>query len=120
MVQSVIDGFSVQPRDPEAPFSTLSGGNQQKVLMGKWLSLVPRVLVLDDPTYGVDPGARETVFKAIIDAAGLGVCVLFFSTEPEQLVRICNRVVVLRRGTVGMELAGESLSLETVTQWCYE
>lgn len=120
VVQSVIDGFSVQPRDPEAPFSTLSGGNQQKVLMGKWLSLVPRVLVLDDPTYGVDPGARETVFKAIIDAAGLGVCVLFFSTEPEQLVRICNRVVVLRRGTVGMELAGESLSLETVTQWCYE
>lgn len=120
VIKSVLENFNVQPRDAEATFGTLSGGNQQKVLMGKWLSLAPRVLVLDDPTYGVDPGARETILQAISDARARGVCVLFFTTEPEQLLRVCDRIIFLREGSVRNELCGEGLSLEAVTQWCYQ
>jgi len=120
VVSSVIKAFDVRPPKPENLFGTLSGGNQQKVLLGKWLLLRPSVLVLDDPTYGVDPGARETIFEAVQDAAQRGVCVLFFSTEPEQLVRICNRVLVLRDGEIITELSGQDLALESVIEWSYQ
>ncbi len=120
VMRALIDAFDVRPPEPQRLFGTLSGGNQQKVLLGKWLALRPSVLVLDDPTYGVDPGARETIFAAISDAARRGVCVLFFSTEPEQLVRVCHRVLVLRNGVVATELSGRDLTLEQVIQWSYQ
>jgi len=120
VVDSVIKAFDVRPPKPTNLFGTLSGGNQQKVLLGKWLLLSPSVLVLDDPTYGVDPGARETIFEAVEDAAHRGVCVLFFSTEPEQLVRLCNRVLVLRDGEIVTELTGPDLTLESVIEWSYQ
>lgn len=116
VVNTVIDAFDVRPRDMRTLFGTLSGGNQQKILMGKWLLLAPSVLVLDDPTYGVDPGARELVFSAIKDAASKGVAVLFFSTEPEQIVRLCSRAIVLRSGRVAAELSGSDLSLRLLTR----
>lgn len=120
VVDNVIKAFDVRPPKPKNLFGTLSGGNQQKVLLGKWLLLRPSVLVLDDPTYGVDPGARETIFEAVEDAARRGVCVLFFSTEPEQLVRICNRVLVLWDGDIITELSGRDLALESVIEWSYQ
>jgi ribose transport system ATP-binding protein len=119
-VKGVIEAFDVRPPRPSALFGSLSGGNQQKVLLGKWLALRPAVLVLDDPTYGVDPAARETIFDAIVDAAALGISVLFFSTEPEQLVRVCSRVIVLRDGRPLTELTGTELTLENLIAWSYQ
>ena len=75
---------------------------------------------LYDPTYGVDPAARETIFNSLQDAAARGVCVLFFSSEPEQLVRICDRVIVLSNGKIVKELAGDENTLEIVTEWSYQ
>jgi ribose transport system ATP-binding protein len=118
-VAGVIEAFDVRPRTAQTLFGALSGGNQQKVLLGKWLALRPRVLVLDDPTYGVDPGAREIIFDAIVDAAAQGVCVLFFSTEPEQLTRVCHRVVIVRDGANATELSGPELTLENLVGWSY-
>jgi len=120
VVRGVIDSFDVRPPDPHRLFGALSGGNQQKVLLGKWLALRPAVLVLDDPTYGVDPAAREIIFDAIADAASQGVCVLFFSTEPEQLARVCHRVVILREGANAAELTGPQITLENLISWSYE
>jgi ABC-type sugar transport system ATPase subunit len=117
VTRSVIDAFDVHPPSPDATFGGLSGGNQQKVLLGKWLLLDPSVLVLADPTYGVDPGAREAIFAAVGEAAARGVCVLFFSTEPEQLVRTCSRVLVLREGAIVTELTGSEVTMEKVTEW---
>ena len=117
VVENVIAAFDVRPPKPRNLFGTLSGGNQQKVLLGKWLLLRPSVLVLDDPTYGVDPAAREAIFEAVEDAARRGVCVLFLSTEPEQLMRICDRVLVLRDGQIVTELSGEQMALESVVEW---
>lgn len=120
VTDAVIKAFDVRPPRADRLFGSLSGGNQQKVLLGKWLLLRPSVLVLDDPTYGVDPGARETIFEAMTDAAARSVCVLFFSTEPEQLVRVCNRVLVLSGGAITTQLSGKDLTLETVIEWSYQ
>jgi ribose transport system ATP-binding protein len=119
VVEAVMGALDVRPRNGAALFGGLSGGNQQKVLLGKWLALRPSVLGLDDPTYGVDPAAREIIFDAILDAARNGVCVLFFSTEPEQVVRVCDRAIVIRDGRAESELAGSALKLEALMEWSY-
>lgn len=116
VVDGVIKALDVRPPRRTTKLGELSGGNQQKVLLGKWLALRPTILCLDDPTYGVDPAARELIFAAITDAAQLGMCVLFFSTEPEQLVRLCDRVLILEHGEVTQELVGDDLNLQTVTE----
>ena len=115
----LIERLDVRPPSPATLFGSLSGGNQQKVLLGKWLLLGPSVMVLDDPTSGVDPGARETIFSILREAASEGLAVLLFSTELEQLVTMCSRVLVLRDGAITTELAGDELTRETVTKWCY-
>jgi ribose transport system ATP-binding protein len=118
-LRRLIERLDVRPPSPSALFGSLSGGNQQKVLLGKWLLLGPSVMVLDDPTSGVDPGARETIFSILREAASEGLALLLFSTELEQLVAMCSRVLVLRDGAIATELAGEELTREAVTKWCY-
>jgi ribose transport system ATP-binding protein len=119
VLREVIAGFDVRPPSARILFGKLSGGNQQKALLGKWLLTRPLVLVLDDPTSGVDPGAREKIFEVLRDGANEGLGILFFSTEPEQLAAICGRVLVLKDGKVATELSGATLSRESVSQWCY-
>ena len=96
--------FDIRPRDPSLPFAALSGGNQQKVLLAKWLQLRPRLILLDEPTQGVDVGAREQVFDAIRSATRMDACVLCASSDYEQLAAICDRVLVFNRGRVVTEL----------------
>ncbi len=91
MVMKVIEDFDVRPPRPSALFGQLSGGNQQKTLLGKWLHLEPAVLVLDDPTSGVNAGARQTIFAILRRAVDNGLEVLLLSTEPEQLASLCSR-----------------------------
>jgi ABC-type sugar transport system ATPase subunit len=117
-LRRLIERLDVRPPSSSALFGSLSGGNQQKVLLGKWLLLGPSVMVLDDPTSGVDPGARETIFSILREAASGGLAILLFSTELEQLVAMCSRVLVLRNGTIETELAGGELTREAVTKWC--
>jgi ABC-type sugar transport system ATPase subunit len=119
VVRRLIADFDVRPPRPQAVFGTLSGGNQQKALLAKWLHLRPAVLVLDDPTSGVDPGARQTIFELLRDAASEGLGILFFSTEPEQLASMCSRVLILRDGVIAGSLAGAELSHQAISRWCY-
>jgi ribose transport system ATP-binding protein len=119
VLENVISVLDVRPPSGRVLFSKLSGGNQQKSLLGKWLLTRPTVLVLDDPTSGVDPGAREKIFEILHDAAREGLAILLFSTEPEQLALICGRVLILRQGQIVTELSGQTLSRETISRWCY-
>ena len=118
-VERVIRAFDVRPPQGNALFGSLSGGNQQKVLLGKWLTMRPAVLLVDDPTYGVDPGARQTIFAAIRDAAALGVCVLFLSTEPELMLQACTRIAVIRGGVVSENLSDTDLTPTSIAEWSY-
>jgi ABC-type sugar transport system ATPase subunit len=119
VVRSAIDVLDVRPPKDEVLFGGLSGGNQQKVILAKWLLLHPSVLILDDPTSGVDPGARLKIFDVLRDAAHHGVGILFFSTEPEQLVLMCNSVLVLGKGVVVKELQADDLTVDAIVQWSY-
>jgi ribose transport system ATP-binding protein len=114
VVARVIEYLDVRPRDPQVMFGKLSGGNQQKVIIGRLLRMRPTVLVLADPTYGVDPAAREVMFDAIREARAAGTAVLVTSTEPEQLSGLCDRVLLVHDGAITEELTGEQLSVESL------
>jgi ribose transport system ATP-binding protein len=121
VIAAGIDVFDIRPNNHKAQFASLSGGNQQKVLMAKWLLTRPAVLILNDPTNGVDPGARMRILAAMQEAADKGIAVLFLSTEPEQLASYCTRVLILKDGQISKQLSAEenSLSRENIARWCY-
>jgi ribose transport system ATP-binding protein len=116
VVKRFMAAFDVRPPHPGVLFGTLSGGNQQKVVIAKWLIIKPRVLVLDDPTAGVDPGARRQLFSILRKAADRGLALVVFSTEPEQFAEHCSRVIVLGGGRVVAELTGDQLDPATINQ----
>ncbi|WP_308467213.1 sugar ABC transporter ATP-binding protein [Rathayibacter soli] len=106
----LIAKFDVKPPRPDQPFGQFSGGNQQKVVFAKWLRNEPTVLLLEEPTQGVDIGAKQTIYDAIDEAAARGVAVLVCSSEAKELVRLCDRVIVMRNGRVSAELSGDDLT----------
>jgi ABC-type sugar transport system ATPase subunit len=92
--------------DPNAPVGSLSGGNQQKVVLGRWLEAEPRLLLLDDPTRGVDIGAKREIYLLIRQLADEGRIVLFRSTELPELVGLADRILVFYRGRLTLDLDG--------------
>ncbi len=112
--------FDVRPVDPDLPYGALSGGNQQKALLAKWFRTRPRLLLLDEPTQGVDVGARHQIFDVIRSAAHEnGTQVVCASTDYDQLAALCDRVIVFGRGRIWRELAGDELSKERIIEQCY-
>ncbi|WP_086723363.1 sugar ABC transporter ATP-binding protein [Streptomyces carpinensis] len=118
-VAAMMDKLSIRPKDARTPFGSLSGGNQQKVLLARWLLLQPTVLVLDDPTAGVDPNTREIMFAILHELAAAGVSVLLRSTEPEHLARFCDRVIVMQGGRDAVQLQGAELTTEEISRATY-
>jgi ribose transport system ATP-binding protein len=98
------------PRQPEWPLGRFSGGNQQKIVLAKWLRIRPRVLVLDEPTQGVDVGAKATIYDLLARMARDGTALVVCSAETADLAKICERVLVLRDGSVFGEFSGPALS----------
>ena len=118
--RTLLGAFQVKPQDPDVPVGNLSGGNQQKVVLAKWFQTQPRLILLDEPTQGVDVGAREEVYAAVRQAAAQGAGVLCASSDYEQLASLCRRVVVFRHGEVAHELHGDDLSKDAIARHCYE
>jgi ribose transport system ATP-binding protein len=100
----------LRPLEPERRLELFSGGNQQKVVLAKWLRDHPRVLLLDDPTQGVDVGAKDAIYALLVQAAASGAGVLVCSSDDKELALLCDRVLVVRDGTVALELEGEALT----------
>ncbi|MCI0704373.1 MAG: sugar ABC transporter ATP-binding protein [Planctomycetia bacterium] len=98
------------------PAALLSGGNQQKVVYGKWLARNPKVLILDEPTRGVDVGAKAEIYALIDELAGRGVAVWMITSDMEELLGMADRVVVMHEGHIAGELSGETLTEEAVMQ----
>ncbi|WP_204046273.1 sugar ABC transporter ATP-binding protein [Acrocarpospora phusangensis] len=108
LVGQYIKALSINPPDPDIPVRNLSGGNQQKVLLARWLITQPRLLILDEPTRGVDVGAKAEIQKLVVSLAGDGMGVVFISAELEEVLRISHKIEVLRDREVIAELANES------------
>ncbi|MFG2177922.1 sugar ABC transporter ATP-binding protein [Streptomyces abikoensis] len=113
---ALIERFSVRPRDSERPIATLSGGNQQKVMLGRWLRLPRTLLVLEEPTAGVDVGAKAAVHRLLREALAGGLAVLLVSSDFEEVADMCHRALVLVRGTVTAELDGAALTAAALTR----
>jgi ABC-type sugar transport system ATPase subunit len=104
--------IELRPADPERPLELFSGGNQQKVVLAKWLRNEPRVLLLDEPTQGVDVGAKAAIYDLLRDAAEQGAAVLIASSDTAELAAVCDRVVVMRDGVACAEVDGPELTEE--------
>jgi ribose transport system ATP-binding protein len=96
------------------PVRTLSGGNQQKVVLGKWLLGNPRVLILDEPTRGIDVGAKSEIYRLINDLSIRGVGILLISSEIEELIGLCDRILVMRKGALVDELSRGDFDRERI------
>jgi ribose transport system ATP-binding protein len=106
--------LSIKAPSPAAPLATLSGGNQQKVLFGRGLRLDPTVLVLDEPTSGIDVAAKDQILMLIARAAKGGAAVLVASTDTDELVQVSDRIVVMSGGRIVDELSGDEMTPEHV------
>jgi ABC-type sugar transport system ATPase subunit len=106
VVGDAIARVAVRPADPSRAVGTLSGGNQQKALVGRWTAAAPAVLLLDEPTRGVDVGARADIHAEIRRLAAAGAAVVFASSELEEVLLLADRVAVMHDGTLAGELAG--------------
>jgi ribose transport system ATP-binding protein len=111
--------LAIKASGVRASVSTLSGGNQQKVVIGKWLVRTPKVLILDEPTRGVDIGARMEIYQIIRSLAGSGTAILVVSSDVEELVKVAGRVIVMVEGVVAGELKGPEVTEENILRLCY-
>lgn len=111
--------FEVRPNDPSLKLGALSGGNAQKVLIARWMNRSPALLLLDEPTQGVDVGTRQQIFSALRRAASEGMSVICASSEAEQLAEICDRVLIFARGRISAELTGDALTKDGISAACY-
>ena len=115
----LMDTFGVQAASPRAAFGSLSGGNQQKSILGRWLRRDPGLLLLDEPTHGVDVGARVEIYATIRRAADDGSSVLIASSDFEELAGLCDRVIVIAHGRVVAEAQGAELSSSRLQELAY-
>jgi len=111
-----VEQLQIRPAAVELNLGMLSGGNQQKVALAKWLSYPPRLLVLCEPTRGMDVGAKSDVINIIRDLRARGLAIIVLSTEPETVLSLADRILVLRRGAVVREFSDEAISKDRLLE----
>jgi ABC-type sugar transport system ATPase subunit len=114
VLSRLISELSITPPDPARPAGNLSGGNQQKVLLAKWMACEPRILILDEPTRGVDIGAKMIIHRSIERLADEGHTIILISSDLPELVGLSDRVLVMRQGRFTREMAKEECTEESV------
>jgi len=115
LVATYMERFSVRPNDPNRPIRLLSGGNQQKVLLGRWLATNPDLLLLDEPTRGIDVGAKADIQETVAELAEGGMGVVYISSELEEVVRLSERIVILKdHQKVGEVVNGPEVTAESI------
>ena len=110
------DRLAIRTPNLEQISQFLSGGNQQKVVLAKWLALRPRILLLDEPTRGIDVGAKREIYRQMEELAQEGVAILFVSSEMEEILGMSDRVLVMHEGRLAGELNQDQINEESVMQ----
>ena len=118
IVEHDMSAVSARPLDPNRNFALFSGGNQQKILLAKWLRTDPSVLLFDEPTQGVDVGAKSGIYQLIRKAAADGAAVLIASTDEKELATVCDRVLIMNDGALLTELTGAEVSEARIIRAC--
>ena len=110
LLAALRDKLRIKMENAALLITSLSGGNQQKVVLSKWLAANPKVLVFDNPTQGVDVGAKEEIYDIIVQLAREGVGVVILSSEAQEIIRLCDRALVMYHGDVRAEVSGDSMN----------
>jgi len=117
IVKEYIEALGVRPADPDRPVRNLSGGNQQKVLLARWLATAPELIILDEPTRGIDVGAKADIQRKVAELSAKGLSVVFISSEIEEVIRLAQRITVMRdRRKIG-ELESNGLGVDDVIDY---
>ncbi|GAA3910539.1 sugar ABC transporter ATP-binding protein [Microbacterium invictum] len=114
LAQSYIDALNIRPANADAIVRNLSGGNQQKVLLARWLAVAPRLLILDEPTRGIDVGAKAEIQKLVFSLAENGMGVVYISAELEEVLRLSHRVIVMRDRQQVADLPNDNLTVDSL------
>jgi ribose transport system ATP-binding protein len=109
-IDRMIDKLAIKISDVDQPVATLSGGNQQKVVIAKWLMTEARIVLLNDPTRGIDVGTKQEMYQLLRDLADAGTAILFYSTDYDELIGCCDRVAILYDGRIVRELSGNDIN----------
>lgn len=120
VASEILQRFDVRPPNPDAFFSTLSGGNAQKVVLARWISQTPRVIILNDPTAAVDIGARREIHQRLREAAAEGAVVIVISSDMEEIEQVCDRAAVVRAGRISAILSHSKITVADLTRYAYE
>ena len=115
----IIRELAIKTETTDTPVGLLSGGNQQKVMIGRWLLRAPKVLILDEPTRGVDVGARADIHRLIRQLAARGMAVIVVSSEPDELPDLCDRILVMAEGRIVRELTGSGITRNAIVEASY-
>jgi ribose transport system ATP-binding protein len=110
LIGGMMDLLAIRAASLDVPVGALSGGNQQKVVIGKWLMREPRIILLNDPTRGIDVGTKQEIYQLLRRLADSGAAILFYSTDYDELIGCCDRVLVLYDGRIVRELVGEAIT----------
>lgn len=113
----IMSDLNLRPLDVERPIGTLSGGNQQKVIIGRWLAAETEIFLFDEPTRGIDIGAKSEIYDVIEKLAKNGKVVLVISSEMPEIIRISDRVLVMREGELVAELKGDEINEANIAQY---
>jgi ribose transport system ATP-binding protein len=109
-VERMVRLLAIRTDGTDLPAGSLSGGNQQKLVIGKWLMMAPRILLLNDPTRGIDVGTKQEMYKLLRELVEAGAAILFYSTDYDELVGCCDRVLVMYDGAIKRELIGDEIT----------
>ncbi|HMA16024.1 MAG TPA: ATP-binding cassette domain-containing protein, partial [Kiloniellaceae bacterium] len=113
-IDEMIKRLAIKVGDPDSPVGTLSGGNQQKVVIAKWLMTEARIILLNDPTRGIDVGTKQEIYQLLRQLADAGAAILFYTTDYDELIGCCDRVSIMYAGGIKRELSDAALTEENI------
>ena len=117
-VSKQINDLDIKVSNPDDPLLSLSGGNQQKVVVGNWLNINPRVIFFDEPSRGIDVNAKQQIFQIIWEQSRKGISSIMVSSELEELLEVCHRILIMREGRITGEITPENISIEDLYSLC--
>jgi len=115
-----INELEIKVADDQLPTNSLSGGNQQKVVIGNWLNTKPRILFMDEPSRGIDVHAKQQIFNVMYEEAAKGVGIIMVSSELEELLEVCDRILIMHNGQITGEMAADELTVEAIYSLCIQ
>jgi ABC-type sugar transport system ATPase subunit len=120
VTEGLIERLAIKVADAGLPIDSLSGGNQQKIVVGKWLNTKPRVILFDEPTRGIDVQAKQHIFQIMWDLSREGIGSIFVSSELEELVEVCHRILIMKAGRIDDEVLADQVSVDELVVRCMQ